>query len=268
MLKSSPFPAAGYLRFPTDESLLAWARHARPFAEAAAKDETLAHWLRCAGTWFVGVDALPNDSEGRVNSGPPLAGAAIDLIRKTPGLWLPLHRAQISVCYPDYPQPSPDETDTAYRFRLKRDAAHVDGLLAEGPDRRRYLREPHAYILGIGLTAQSPNAAPLTVWEGSHVIMGEMFAKVFAGHPPAVWREIDVTGPYQAARREVFDSCRRVEIPTGPGEAVLLHRHLLHGVAPWGEEATGEAPGRMIAYFRPEFTDVSDWLDQAPPGAR
>jgi hypothetical protein len=36
--------------------------------------------------------------------------------------------------------------------RLVSDAAHVDGLLAEGPEKRRYVREPHAYILGVTLS--------------------------------------------------------------------------------------------------------------------
>ena len=100
MLTSSPFPAAGYLRFPPDQRVLAWVRHVKLFAAAAARDDSQAHWLRCGGTWLVGVDALPNDREGRVTGGPPLSGQAMELIQETPGLQLPLHRAQISVCYP------------------------------------------------------------------------------------------------------------------------------------------------------------------------
>lgn len=268
MSDPSPFPAAGYRRFPPDERLLAWASHARAFAAASAQDPRNSHWLRCGGTWFVGVDALPNDPEGRIGGGPALAGAATDFVRDALFMQLPLHRAQVSICYPGYPQPSADESEAAYRFRLNRDAAHVDGLLAEGPEKRRYLREPHAYILGIGLTSQSAGAAPLTVWEGSHLIMGNMFRDVFAGHAPECWREIDVTAPYQAARREVFETCRRIELPSVPGEAVLLHRHLLHGVAPWAPSASGEPEGRMIAYFRPEFTVFADWLEHPLQGAR
>ena len=51
-------------------------------------------------------------------------------------------------------------------------------------------------------------------------------------------------------------------LASSPGEAVLLHRHLLHGVAPWGETATAAPEGRMIAYLRPEFTTLRDWLDR------
>ena len=255
------FQTDGYLRFAADDAALDWARHALPFAAAAARDPAQAHWLRCGGTWFVGVDALPNDARGCVAGGPPLSGAAMDFIRKGLGLSLPLHRAQVSVCYSGYPQPSAEESEAAYRFRRNRDAAHVDGLLAEGPEKRRYVREPHAYILGVTLTTQTADAAPLTVWKGSHHIMTDMFAATFAGHAPETWHDGDVTDPYQEARRQVFASCERIALPTAPGEAVLVHRHLVHGVAPWGEQASGSPDGRMIAYIRPEFPSIAAWLD-------
>ena len=250
----------GFLRFPADMAMLAWARHARHFAAMAARDPANATWLRCGGTWFVGVDALPNDTTGRLAGGPPLEGAAADFIRSQLGLSLPLHHAQVSVCYPGYPQPSPEENEAAFNFRRKRDAAHVDGLHAEGPDKRRYLKEPHAYILGITLTEQSPDAAPLTAWKCSHLIMGRMFAKTLAGTSPDAWHKIDLTTPYQAARRQVFADCERIALPSAPGEAVLVHRHLVHGVAPWGEHAVASTEGRMIAYFRPEFPAIADWV--------
>jgi len=254
------FLSDGFLRFPADAAMLAWARHARPFAAAAAGDPAQAHWLRCGGTWFVGVDALPNDAQGRVEDGPPLGGAAADFVRDDLGFRIPLHRAQVSVCYPGYPQPSPEESEAAYSFRRNRDAAHVDGLLAEGPEKRRYLKEPHAYILGVTLTQQSADAAPLAVWKGSHRIMTPMFAEAFAGRPPETWRDVDITAAYQQARRQVFATCERMTLPTSPGEAVLVHRHLVHGVAPWGERATAQPEGRMIAYLRPEFPSIGDWL--------
>lgn len=260
----SDFQARGFLQFPADAAALDWVRHAHPFAVAAARDPANhAEWLRCGGTWFVGVDALANDADGFVAGGPPLAGAAMGFVKEALGFRLPLHRAQVSVCYPGYPQPSPEESEAAYGFRLRRDAAHVDGLLPEGPEKRRYVKEPHAYILGIALTRQSPDAAPLTVWEGSHLIMKAMFAAAFAGHPPEDWANVDVTDAYQAARRKAFETCRRIELPSEPGEAVLLHRHLLHGVAPWGAGAEGPEEGRMIAYFRPEFPAFTDWLNAA-----
>jgi hypothetical protein len=136
----------------------------------------------------------------------------------------------------------------------------VDGLLAEGPEKRRYLREPHAYVLGLALTEQSAGAAPLTVWEGSHRLMGETFTGLFSNFASHDWREADVTAPYQEARRAAFAQCRRIELPSMPGESVLLHRHLLHGVAPWAAGAAASDAGRMIAYFRPQFSRLADWL--------
>lgn len=256
------FRADGFLRFAADPALLAWARHARPVAAAAARDPAHAVWLRCGGTWFVGVDALPNDATGQVQGGPPFAGSAVEFVRRDLQLDLPLHRAQVSICYPGYPQPSAEESEAAYGFRRNRDAAHVDGLHAEGPDRRRYLKEPHAYILGVTLTEQTADAAPLTVWKGSHHIMTAMFAAAFAGHAAQNWKDVDVTDAYQEARRRAFAECQRLALPSAPGEAVLVHRHLLHGVAPWGETARGAPEGRMIAYFRPEFANPGDWLDR------
>jgi hypothetical protein len=254
------FLERGFLTFPVEETLLRWTAAARPAAEAVASDPAQAHWLRCGGTWFVGVDALPNDAQGRVGGGPALAGAAMDFIRDELGLALPLHRAQVSICYPGYPRPSAGESEAAYNFRLRRDAAHVDGLLAEGPEKRRYLREPHAYVLGLALTEQSAGAAPLTVWEGSHRLMGETFTGLFSNFASHDWREADVTAPYQEARRAAFAQCRRIELPSMPGESVLLHRHLLHGVAPWAAGAAASDAGRMIAYFRPQFSRLADWL--------
>ena len=48
----------------------------------------------------------------------------------------------------------------------------------------------------------------------------------------------------------------------GYGEAVVLHRLLIHGVAPWAEGAQAAAPGRSIAYFRPVMGSVAEWLSE------
>lgn len=260
MTRIEAFLNQGFLTFPAEAAVSRWVASVRPAAREAVSDPANAHWLRCGGTWFVGVDALPNDAQGRVGGGSALEGSAMDLIRGALGCLLPLHRAQISVCYPGYPQPSGDESEKAFAFRLNRDAAHVDGLLAEGPEKRRSLKEPHAYVLGIALTDQPAGAAPLTVWEGSHLLMRDMFTRALAGHPPETWPDIGLTAPYQETRRKVFSTCRRITLPSKTGEAVLLHRHLLHGVAPWEQAATASREGRMIAYFRPVFPDVAGWL--------
>jgi len=255
MVAATALGARGWVKFPADAGSLGWVAAALPVAR-----EVLARpggdW-RCGGTWFVGVDALPNNAEGAV-AGVALRGAAVRVAMEVCGP-LPLHPAQLSVTRPGYPQPSPDESETAYRFRLNRDAAHVDGLLAEGAEKRRFLREPHAWVLGIALTEADADASPLVVWEGSHHLMGRAFRAAFAGNTPARWGDVDVTDAYQAARRELFETCARVALPLAPGEAVLLHRHLLHGVAPWGEGARAADEGRAIAYFRPELRSVAAW---------
>lgn len=73
---------------------------------------------------------------------------------------------------------------------------------------------------------------------------------------------MDVTEIYASARREVFETCPRVALPAAPGEAILLHRLTLHGVAPWAAGATADPMGRAIAYFRPEMPGgIAAWLE-------
>jgi hypothetical protein len=167
----------------------------------------------------------------------------------------------VSVTWPGYPKPREGEGEAAARYRQHRDAAHVDGLLAVGDARARMLKERHAYILGLPLTAAGPRASPLVVWEGSHEIMRAAFAAAFKGIAPQDWGEVDLTDVYKSARQDAFDRCTRVELPAQPGEALLVHRLALHGVAPWHEGAEASEEGRMIAYFRPEFRGLrNDWV--------
>ncbi len=201
----------------------------------------------------MGLDLLPNDAAGTV-AGVPLPWAAFGLSPE------PLHRAQLSATYPGYPQPSPEETETAFRFRLTRDAAHLDGLLPIGPARQRMVKEPHGWILGLPLTEADAGASPLVVWEGSHTLLRAALRQALAPHPPESWGEVDLTAAYAEARRAVFRDCRRVELPARPGEATLLHRLTLHGVAPWAAGARAAPEGRIIAYFRPQLPDVASWL--------
>jgi hypothetical protein len=239
----------GWQRIGPHPAIAAWARAAR----AAALDilATSVEPWRCGGTWFVGVDALPNSPDGAIR-GTAFPWAALPLAPE------PLHPAQLSVIRPGYPQPSPDETPAAFAYRQTRDAAHLDGLLPIGPDKRRMVKEPHAWILGLPLNQTT--ASPLTVWEGSHEILRAALQKALAPHPPATWGDIDITDAYQAARRDIFATCRRIELAASPGEATLLHRLTLHGVAPWKPQDMAPPEGRMIAYLRPQLTAVSDWL--------
>jgi hypothetical protein len=226
------------------------------WAEAASKAAldhlatTNERW-RCGGTWFVGVDALANGTDGSIH-GTPFPWTALPLPPE------PLHRAQLSVIRPGYPQPSPDETPAAFAFRRDRDAAHLDGLLPIGPSRARMVKEPHAWILGLPLN-DAP-AAPLTVWEGSHERLRAALLKALKPHPPESWGNIDITEAYQEARRQIFASCRRIELPVKPCEATLLHRLTLHGVAAWKPQDTAPPEGRMIAYLRPQLPSVEAWL--------
>ncbi len=258
----APLLERGWQRFQSEPAVLAWARAAHAVAVARVRDpDERRQWLRCEGTWFVGVDTLPNGPDGQVGEAGPLSGAAYALAREIYGP-LPLHRGQVSVIYPGYPKPREGEGDAAFRYRLRRDAAHVDGLLKVGAYERRMLRERHAYILGLPLTGCGAGASPLSVWEGSHTVMRAAFEQALADVPEADWAGTDLTEIYQAARREVFETCRRVVLPAKPGEAYLVHRLALHGVAPWEVGAAAPEEGRMVAYFRPELAGgARNWLE-------
>lgn len=261
MSKWDEFLEQGWLVFAHDAELAEWTTHALRAAQTAIAAPTNAHWHQCEGTWFVGVDALNNDPVGRIDGSQPLGGTAVQFIKTHIGPMSPLHRAQLSVIKPGYPRPRSGESDAAFGYRQHRDAAHVDGLLATGPNRRRKIREPHSFVLGLPLTKAGADAAPLVVWQGSHHIMRAAFKKAFADHAPATWPDIDITDVYTTARRTVFETCPRITLPAQPGESTLLHRLTLHGVAPWCSSATADKDGRIIAYFRPEMMTISDWLN-------
>jgi hypothetical protein len=106
-------------------------------------------------------------------------------------------------------------------------------------------------------------ASPLVVYERSHALVREAFRARFAGIAPEHWPEEDVTEAYHAVRRRSFEGCPRVELPARPGEAYLVHRLALHGVARWAEGATAGSGGRMVVYFRPELDDMRAWVEQA-----
>ena len=251
------FEEKGWIKFPLDAQIARWVAQAAKSADRVLSDpEMRGEWLQCEGTWFVGVDALPSDETGAIE-GVPLRGEVIEWLKRYETK--ALHPAQLSVMYEGYPKPRKGESESAFRYRLNRDAAHVDGLLPVGAQRQRMLKEPHAYVLGLPLNESAAGASPLVVWEGSHVIMAEVFLTAFLAHAPQDWCDIDVTSVYQAARKKVFETCPRVEITANPGEAYVIHRLSLHGVAPWRADAGSVKEGRRIAYLRPELKHQAQW---------
>jgi hypothetical protein len=255
------FDRQGWITFPYDEAIARWVEQVYPLALEARRDpEQIATWLRSGGTWFVGVNAIDNDGQGRVGEGPALTGSLRAFIDARFG-WHDLDRAQVSITYAGYPQPDPHETEAGFRYRRDRDAAHLDGLKPELPGGGRCVAEAHAYVIGIPLTRTDDRASPLVLWPGSHLIMSKAMQEAFTGVPADQMRRHDITKAYQAARRDVFETCPRITVHALPGEAYLLDRFTLHGVAPWQDGAEAPAEGRMIAYFRPDMPGgVSDWL--------
>ncbi|MEO1688020.1 MAG: hypothetical protein AAFU61_08955 [Pseudomonadota bacterium] len=186
--------------------------------------------------------------------GRPLGGAAAALAEGTA-----LHRAQVSVCLPGYPKTEPGESAARARFRRDRAGAHVDGLLPLGGDPgRRAAAERHLWVLGLPLTSAPEGAAPLVVWDGSERIMGPALRAALAGRAPERWATFDIGPAYRAARAEAFARCPRRELAGRPGEAWLVHRFALHGVAPW---RAGPSAPRAVAYFRPAAEDPLVWLE-------
>lgn len=240
----------GYRTYPVHPGTRIWAAAAMAMARPVLADpQARARNLRHGDTWFVGVDELRTDPWGAIG-GVPLKGAfLLDLtpVRvSVPG--------QLSVIYPGYPGRDPGDDDGAYRYRLMRAAAHVDGVKAMGPQRRRFPDELHAFILGLPLT--DVRQSPTLVWPGSHRIIGDALLEAIGDQAPG---EVDVTDVYGAARAEVFRTIRPVPMPTQPGEAFLLHRFLLHGTAPWEDDSIAAPEGRVVVFFRPEVANLTQW---------
>ncbi len=249
----------GWQKFPADPEVAGWARAVPPHAKAAIADPANSHWLRCGGSWFAGVNVLPNTSDGSIGNTGPLRGRAVDALGAMMGQVPEWDAGQISVVYPGYPRQE-NESDTAFGYRMRRDAAHVDGIVRIGPEDRRYIREPHGFVLGIPLNDCDDRASPLVIWERSQVIIRRALRDALGDAPPEEWSEIDITDAYRAARRRCFAQCPRVIVHASPGEAYVIHRHALHGISPWSDGAKAGPEGRVIAYFRPVMTSIEEWL--------
>ncbi len=155
----------------------------------------------------------------------------------------------------------PSETDAAFRYRRDKDAAHIDGLMPVGPERRRHLEEPHAFILGIPMVETSEGASPVVVYEGSHELVRAAFAGRFGDLDPERWPDEDVTDAYHAVRNASSRPARASSCTPTPAKPTIIHRLALHGVARWANDATAGPDGRMIVYFRPVLAEMRAWLE-------
>jgi len=218
-VNSESFYKKGWCQFEYDPALAEWVGRALPSAREAVRAKKNSRWLRCGGTWFAGVNVLPNDASGAVGDSGPVRGIAISFSRQSVApSGFEWDCGQVSVCYPRYPQPMESESAAAFQYRRDRDAAHVDGLLPEGVDRRRHLREYHGFILGIPMVDFSADASPFVVWEGSHEIIRAAVHERFDDLPPNRWGDEDITEVYHQMRRTVFETCKRVEIAARPAK--------------------------------------------------
>jgi len=248
----------GWRVFDYDKELHDWVRSSVDHAQATVEAADNKQWLRCGGTWFVGVNVLDNDPDGAVSVGVPLRGQALNFVKKVSRKAIALDKGQLSVCYPGYPQPSLAETQAAYSYRLTRDAAHLDGVLKDGDE--RYLREYHDYILAIPMNEVDSKAAPFVVWSKSHSLVKHGLQAAIKNYPVEQWSDLPITRAYQSLRRDIFERCERVEIHLEVGQALVAHRLLLHGTAPWQDTTVATEEGRMICFFRPASLSIEEWL--------
>ena len=253
----------GWAVFDQDAALADWARACVPVAQRLMADPAQDHWWRCGRTWFAGVNVLPNTKSGAVPADrvPPLSGTAFNFVTEELGFGdVALDAAQISVVTEGYPAQGDEETEAAWRYRVKRCAAHVDGLERIMPERRRKLSETHSFLLGIPLGDATVEQGAFVIWTGSHGVVRAAFRERFRGIDPAQWRDEDITDAYTQARKLCFETCEPVELAPGMGGAYVMHPLALHGVAPW--RAKGSEP-RAVAYFRPDAFggDAVKWLN-------
>ena len=257
MKELNEFEHKGWIKFDCDKRVARWANAANSKITTTLKNKNfLENNLTCQGTWFVGVDALDNKPDGALDE-ISLSGPFESLMRssKTCGL----HSAQVSIIFEGYPKPRDQESDSSFNFRLKRDAAHVDGLIADVPGGPRKLKEPHAYVLGIPLNQAPQGASPVVVWEGSHHLISKAFKNLFLTRDPKEWEDLDVREIYMQTRKIIFEKCKRRVLHANLGESYMIHRLCLHGISPWDFEIKNFNEGRKIAYFRPELQNLADW---------
>jgi len=257
MKELNDFEHKGWVKFKFDERVVRWANAANLKITSKLKNkEIFDNNLTCQGTWFVGVDALENDTDGALGE-ISLSGPFESLMKHTETRGL--HAAQVSIIFEGYPKPRDQESESSFNFRLKRDAAHVDGLIADFPGGPRKLKEPHAYVLGIPLNQAPKGASPVVVWEGSHHLISKAFKRFFMNKNPEEWADLDVREVYKQTRKSIFEKCKRRVLHANLGECYMIHRLCLHGISTWDSEIKNFNEGRKIAYFRPELQHLARW---------
>ena len=257
MKELNDFEHKGWVKFKFDERVVRWANAANSKIISKLKNkEIFDNNLTCQGTWFVGVDALENDTDGALGE-ISLSGPFESLMKRAEARGL--HAAQVSIIFEGYPKPRDQESESSFNFRLKRDAAHVDGLIADFPGGPRKLKEPHAYVLGIPLNQAPKGASPVVVWEGSHHIISKAFSSLFMNRDPEEWADLDVREVYTQTRKSIFEKCKRRVLHANLGESYMIHRLCLHGISAWDFEIKNFNEGRKIAYFRPELQHLTRW---------
>lgn len=254
--------ALGWEIFERDADIVQWAAEAKEIVEKKlAQKDFPQKDLRCGGTWFAGVNFLGNSTSGKLetkNLQGKIIASIMSRFRESFDEW---DSAQISICYPGYPKPMASEGVAAFNYRIKKCAAHVDGILPLGNNRRRFVREHHAFIFGIPLSRFNRFASPLVIWEGSHHIILDTFHKIFSSLSSSEWPQLDVTFQYKEARKKVFATCPKKVIWVPLGGCFVLHRMCLHGISPWAKNAQAEPCGRIMAYFRPKLLCEKNWIN-------
>ena len=231
--------------------------------------------FRSGATWFTGINFLDNGPNGDINGKPFSSEIWFEISEKFGSEVKYWDAAQVSICWKGYPIKDSLESENSFRYRLKRYSSHLDGLIPVGQKKRRFAKEFHAFILGIPLLNNSVDAAPLVVWEGSHIIFRDIFRRVYSGLSESEISALDVTEIYHKYRKEVFSSCCTRKVVPYKNQPYILDRHLLHGVVPWKEDINSSSipyednalrlnpmTGRIVTYFRPPHEDPTDWVVQ------
>ncbi|MDG2355629.1 MAG: hypothetical protein P8L82_06390 [Paracoccaceae bacterium] len=231
--------------------------------------------FRSGATWFAGINFLDNGIGGDVD-GISFSSVLWSQISGNFGVNIKYwDAAQVSICWQGYPGKDPSESEKSFKYRLKKYSSHVDGLIPIGPSKRRFAKEFHAFILGIPITNNRVDSAPLMIWEGSHKIFRNMFSKAFAGLSENEVSNLDVTEIYQKYRRKVFTTCPVKKVFSHNNQPYILDRHLLHGMGPWSAAIDDSLlqhrnnlfrinpmSGRIVIYFRPAYKNPLDWITQ------